>query len=325
MDNLKNNNPLYESCTLVRLTTKFWSGIKTDKGLRKELAVWKSANADKSLHVAKHLVGVNANKYFRRIINQVRNNVFYPLTLPWDDNSTDSDDKVLSGWRLCPNSRLDELLEELSKSKDQFFREVDGFCKKYPSYIEQARIDLGDAFNIEDYPDVEDIKSKFKFDFEVQMLSQYGNDIRTTASEDVVKRLVKQQLKRERKFVETTMRDFVGGIVEQGEQIAEKLKSYDPNKKGGGFFKNSSIEKFKANVQMIPSVNKDMLGNDKDIAKAHQGLTQVLAQINNVESLRDNTDIGESKRQTVSDNITSVIDPLKDSLMGNLYGGKKND
>lgn len=37
---------------------------------------------------------------------------------------------------------------------------------------------------------------------------------------------------------------------------------------------------------MIPSVNADILGNDKDVAKAHQGLVQILAQINNVDSLR---------------------------------------
>ena len=76
---------------------------------------------------------------------------------------------------------------------------------------------------------------------------------------------------------------------------------------------------------MIPSVNKDILGNDKDVAKAHQGLVQILAQINNVDSLRDETEIGESKRQIVSENLTEVIDPLKNSLLDSLYGGKKND
>jgi len=50
-----------------------------------------------------------------------------------------------------------------------------------------------------------------------------------------------------------------------------------------------------------------------------------MEKINNVDSLRDETEIGESKRQTVSDNLTEVIDPLKNSLLDSLYGGKKND
>ena len=34
----ENTNTLNENATLVRLTTKFWSGIKTDKRLRTNLA-----------------------------------------------------------------------------------------------------------------------------------------------------------------------------------------------------------------------------------------------------------------------------------------------
>tara|TARA_R100000995_G_scaffold53993_2_gene26427 strand:- start:1626 stop:2615 length:990 start_codon:yes stop_codon:yes gene_type:complete len=318
-------NPLYESCTLVRLTTKFWSGIKTDKVLRVALADDVKANDDRCLHVAKHLVGVNANKHFRRIINKIRNGVFYPLTLAWDDNSTDDEGKVLSGWRLCPNTVLDTLLKEMEKAKDDFNKEVDGFCQKYPQYIDEARINLGDAFNPNDYPHIEDIRSKFRFDVECQVLPVYGADIRTTASDTQAKRIREDAIKKERKNYESVVRDFIGGIVEQGEQIAEKLSSYDPNNKGGGFFKNSSIEKFKANVQLIPSVNKDILGNDKDVAKAHQGLTQVLAKINSIDSLRDNTDLGKSKRQSVADDIQSELNPLKDSILNDIYGGARND
>ena len=114
MNNQNTRSPLSETATLVRLTTKFWSGIKTDKGLRVALADDVKADDDRCLHVAKHLVGVNANKQFRRIINKVRNGQFYPLTLAWDDSSTDDEGKVLSGWRLCPNTRRDDLLAIMS-------------------------------------------------------------------------------------------------------------------------------------------------------------------------------------------------------------------
>ena len=321
----KITSPLAETTTLIRLTTKFWSGIKADKRLRVALAEDVNATDNRSLHVAKHLVGNNANKYFRRIINGVRNDLYYPMTLAWDDNSYDDDGKVQSGWRLCPNSRIDVLMEHLSIAKDNFFKEVDGFCKRYPLLIEEARHQLGDAFNIEDYPDVEEIREKFKFDFEVNLLSSWNNystDIRTTASSSVVDRIVNDAKKREQKNVKSILRDFIGGVVEQGEHIVEKLATYDPKQKQkGGFFKNSSIDKFRQCVEMIPSVNSDILGNDKEIATAHQELVQVLAQINDIDSLRDESEIGESKRQNISTGIKDAIDPLKSSLFDKLKGG----
>ena len=163
----ENTNTLSENATLVRLTTKFWSGIKTDKSLRDNLADITNTSDESMLHVAKHLVGFNANKYFRRIINKVRNDSYYPLTLPWDDNSSDDDNKVVSGWRLCPNSQLDNLQKAIDQARQDFFKEVDEFCKNYPKMIDDAKGVLGHAFNMGDYPPVDDIKDKFKFDFEI--------------------------------------------------------------------------------------------------------------------------------------------------------------
>ncbi len=314
-------NPLAETTTLISLTTKIWSGIKVDRKLRNQLGDEVSATDNTLLHVSKHLVGNQANTYFRRILNRVRNNVYYPNTLAWDDNSTADYGKVQSGWRLCPNSRIDWLLSELSTSKDEFFKEVDAFCIRYPELIERARVTLGDAFNITDYPHVEEVRSKFKFDYEVSLLPD-NRDIRTTASSDVANRIATDAKKRERKNIQNILRDFVGGVIEQGEHLAEKLKAYDPKQKQkGGFFKNSSIENFRKNVEMIPSVNKDILGNDKDIAQAHQDLVKVLSQINDIDSLRDEGQLGQEKRQSVSSGLQDALDPIKSGLMDKL-GGK---
>ena len=89
-----NENHLHETACLVRFSTKFWSGIKSDKMLREALANNVKAN-DELLNVQKHLVGNSHSKYFRKIVNKVRNEFYYPMTLPWDDSSTDCDGKVI--------------------------------------------------------------------------------------------------------------------------------------------------------------------------------------------------------------------------------------
>ena len=85
----KISNTLSENATLVRLTAKHPSGLKVDKGLRKDLADDNDVVDDRLLQVSKHIYGTDVNKYFRRILNQFRNNSYYPLTVAWSDNSTD--------------------------------------------------------------------------------------------------------------------------------------------------------------------------------------------------------------------------------------------
>lgn len=88
---------LQETALKVRLHAKFWSGIKADKVLRGDLA--ENVNARENyLHVSKHLLGRNCNKYFRRILDKIRHEHYYPMTVPFLDNSTDDyTGKVVSG------------------------------------------------------------------------------------------------------------------------------------------------------------------------------------------------------------------------------------
>ena len=157
-----NANTLSENATLVRLTTKHPSGIKSDKDLKEGLAIDQKANND-SLHVAKYIFGKETNKYFRRIINQFRNNYFYPLTVPWDDNTSDYEGKVLSGWRLCPNKELDRLVDKVNEAKNDFQKEVKQFLDNYDNLIYQNKSALGDAFKLSDYPTELEIEKKFRF------------------------------------------------------------------------------------------------------------------------------------------------------------------
>ena len=316
----KNKTLLSEKAVLVRFTTKHWSGIKSDRNLRTKLAEDTKANSD-LLNVQKHLVGKAHDKYFRRIINKVRNDFYYPMTLPWDDNSTDVDDKVVSGWRLCPNTQLDNLSEAMDTAKRDFFKEVDAFIKSYPQKIEEAKSLLGDAFNESDYPEDWEIENKFKFDFETNLISQYGSDLRLDVSETMRNKNENDVENRIKNNIATQTRVIVEALVEQVGNLAKKLKSYDPkNVKKGGFFKDSSVNKLRQAVQVLPSFNDSVFGSDDDIAKAHTNLVAVMSKIDSVDSLRDQSASGKSKRDQVASDLEKAIDPLKDDFLGKLGG-----
>jgi|TARA_A100001015_G_scaffold310242_1_gene411255 hypothetical protein len=317
-----NANTLSENATLVRLTTKHPSGIKSDKDLKEGLAIDQKANND-SLHVAKYIFGKETNKYFRRIINQFRNNYFYPLTVPWDDNTSDYEGKVLSGWRLCPNQELDRLMDKVNDAKVDFDKEVKAFLDNYDNLIEANKHKLGDAFKLSDYPTKDEIKTKFRFDFELGTVPQFNSkDIRLNVSEKLRKKIESDALKRATKNVEAITRTTVETLLESVEHLADKLKSYDPKTKGGGFFKNSTFDKLRQFLDTLPSINNDILGNDKMIAEAHQKLVGVFAKINDVDSLREDDDYTAKKRKQLADDLTDSVDELKGGFYDSMYSKK---
>ena len=319
---MKNNvNTLSDNATLVRLNTKHPSGVKSDKYLKEGLAIDQEALSE-SLHVAKYIFGKDTNKYFRRIINQFRNNVHYSLTVPWDDNTSDVEGKVLSGWRLCPNRELDTLMDRVGKAKVDFEKEVKQFLNNYDNLIEANRIKLGNAFKLSDYPSVEEIETKFRFDFELSVVPRYDSkDIRLNVSEKLRAKIEHDAIKRANKNVETIARTTVEALLESVGHLADKLKTYDPkDKQKGGFFKNSSFDKLRGFLDTLPSINADILNNDPLIAEAHQKLVGVFASINDVDSLRDESSYGANKRKKIADDLEDSIDELKGGFLDNMFG-----
>ena len=101
--------------------------------------------------------------------------------------------------------------------------------------------------------------------------------------------------------------------------MADKLKSYDPKTKGGGFFKNSSFDKLRQFLDTLPSIKSDILGNDPTIAEAHQNLVSVFAKINDVDSLSDDDDYTDKKRKQLADDVKDSVDELKGGFLDDMY------
>jgi len=319
---------LSENATLVRVALGHPSGIKSDKSLKNGLAEDVNSNAD-LLNVSKHIFGRNVNKEFRSIINAFRNDFYYPLTLPWSDTSDDNGVKVGGGWRLCPNSQLEKLQYEVNQAKVIWDREVEGFFKQLPLDIANAKDRLGDAFDEDDYPtddwDLQRLRDKFIFQFELSPLPTFGSDIRLNVSDELRKRIESDAVNRASTNIKNILVTTVDALVSQVDHLAEKLKAYDPENKQKGFFNNSSIEKLRQAVETLPSINSDILGNDQSISDAHQQLVSVLASINSVESLRDDTELGESKRKQVAEGLEQSVGGLKGGFLERAFGGKKDD
>ena len=326
---MTNNNAttlLSEKAVMVRFVTRHWSGIKVDKGLRKKLAEF-TKGKERSYHASKFLVGRGCDKYFRSILDQFRRHHFYPLTVPWDDNSTNSGGKVENGYRLCPSSKLSELQDAFNDSCLEWDVEVKGFLKNYPRMIVDAPHHLGSSFNISDYPSIEKLKEKFRFELQLKQVEEIvsNKDIRLDVSKELKERLVRESQQRIRQNVKAIGEQTVETLIDAVSHLTDKLKKYDPSDKQGSFFKNSSIDNVKQILSVLPSINDDILGGDPKIHATHQKLVSALAKIGKVESLREGTDKGESKRKSVAKELDDSIDELKGDFLNQVFGGGNND
>ena len=319
-------NTLSENATLVRLTAKHPSGLKVDKELRSNLAEDNSVTNAKLLQVSKHIFGTDVNKYFRRILNEFRHRFYYPLTVAWSDNSTDDFGHTVSGWRLCPNTNLEQLQSEVDNAKTDYFKEVKHFLDNYPDMVAGAKGNLGETFKEEDYPSVERLETKFRFEFEMTVVPQIGDDIRLNVSEKLRKRIENDAVKRANNNIKSVFKTTVEALLEQVDHLATKLKEYNPKgAQKSGFFNKSSFDKLRQAIEVLPAINADILGNDKSINTAHQKLVSVFATINSVENLRDDTEMGEAKRKQVADDLTGAVGGLKGGFIDKAFGGSKND
>jgi hypothetical protein len=213
-------------------------------------------------------------------------------------------------------------MDRVGKAKVDFEKEVKQFLNNYDNLIEANRIKLGNAFKLSDYPSVEEIETKFRFDFELSIVPRYDSkDIRLNVSEKLRAKIEHDAIKRANKNVETIARTTVEALLESVGHLADKLKTYDPkDKQKGGFFKNSSFDKLRGFLDTLPSINADILNNDPLIAEAHQKLVGVFASINDVDSLRDESSYGANKRKKIADDLEDSIDELKGGFLDNMFG-----
>jgi hypothetical protein len=111
-------------------------------------------------------------------------------TLPWADK----------GARLLSTSLFLDYKTEANIRRDTFNKMVDNFCTNYPALVQTSHNYLGTLFNPEDYPSVDEVRSKFGFrlvfspvpesgDFRLQVAEQDLQDLRQQYEENFSSRL----------------------------------------------------------------------------------------------------------------------------------------
>lgn len=344
---------LAQKAVMVRLVTSLWSGKKVSKRAKEAIAKEHGGNS-RAYFASLNLTGDpsrgwNPDTYFRGIIGQFKKHHFHRLTYPWDDVSTAQGGKG-DGYRLCPTNKIDQLQSAFNQGKIEWEREVDGFIKNLEKIKADAKIDLGELFNENHYPQPEYrwnhmkqknvivksaeevMRDKFTFELHTMFVQDVvdPSDIRLSVSDEMKERLVNETEDRIKNNLINVGQLAVDELVTNITELTEKMRSFNSAKgkrRSGGFYKTNA-PKIQQSLSVLADINAELLDNDPTINKVHQDLVSKVAKLCDEKyftSLKDDTDKAKEERKKVSDDLDESIQDLNGDFLKKAFGGGQDD
>jgi hypothetical protein len=165
------------SAVLVELNISVWPASKVDKEMTEQVnndagAVYGAAQTKKNL-----FAGTSMRKDIEKFAARVR--LFHNQhTLPWADK----------GERLLPTKLFMDYKQTMDGYAQTFDIMCDNFFNAYPVLVQQAQANLGSMYKADDYPDIEEVRTKFGFRRAVNPIPEAGDfrlDVGNEALEEI--------------------------------------------------------------------------------------------------------------------------------------------
>ncbi len=244
----REENPmdLNRDAMLVGLHIAAWSGRLYDRQASDHVAVAHDASASAGRY-NKRLLPKAAFAALTSTMSEARTK-HYENSLPWDDK----------GARLLTVANYEHYTELMNALRERVVRQRARFIEDYDDYVDQARLDLGKLFRIEDYPSKEALQGKFAIRYRITPVPDADHFIAKLASDDTDR--VKRDIER---HIEEQLHDAVGDLYRRlGEavgRVSDRLQEDDNGKPL--VFRNSMIENIRDLVDVVPRLN--IFGDDE--------------------------------------------------------------
>jgi hypothetical protein len=285
---------LSEKALLVRLTVKHPSFAKTDKAVSHEVADQKNANK-RAVKVLKTVIDTTHPAY--KAVKTARGklyNVFAAETAPWSED----------GWYIIKAKGYDRFTEVMREKTDAFDVAVGDFLKVYPELVDQAPDRLGDLFDADLFPSVEDCKELFSSDIEVRPVPEAG-DFRVAMSADDKQKITAQiQRNNDKRVSEVTTKCFDRAYSVVSNMV-EQLEAFDPDKKGAKLY-DSLVGNVRDIAELLPSLN---VGDDPRLEQLAKEIGQRLT-----EADTDTLKTDEGKRKEVAADAREIMNQIDDFI-----------
>ena len=287
---------LRDKALLIELHLKKWSGVKTDKSLRDELANNHSIDETR-ISVNKKLTNSPILKQIKKIDGKIRTECIYSgagysgYCLAWDNQGT----------YLLPIELKDKFERDFVGWQNEREKLVKDFVKQYDNIIAEAKTDLGTTFNIDDFPSRDEIEDLFECSILKKPIPS-SNDIRVNLPASEIAEL-KANAKAEE---DAKMQKITGAVVDKVQGVckhfADKIDS-------GETFRDKTVDKLIELCEVLPALN---INGDANIQAVHQkAMNTFHGKDITADKVRDDEDLAKELSDTAKE-IVSDLDTKGD-------------
>lgn len=245
MTQTQQSSAITEKVLIVKLSIGIWGARKVDKKVINDVSSQYHAKSDQ-LSFSKLLIDKKRLQEVKDLANNARQ-YHYDNTLPWNTD----------GSNILSIDKYEKYDSEMTFLKNKFWDHVNTFLGSYDDIIQEDQKGLGDLSNTNDYPSIDQIRKKFKFDIEYCPIPS-GNDFRLTLSDNQLNNIktnfdanMELKLNNVKSYLYSKLYALINKAIERLE---------DPQK----FFKDSTITNITSFIDELPTVNiiEDITLND---------------------------------------------------------------
>lgn len=284
---------LSSSALIVSVDVNVWTATKQDRAISNEVTRSKNASTEAG-KFTKNLLADSADHKALLNYRQTVYNWLQRSTFDW-----------AGSMRLLPTINLEKFKKDYDAHVVAFNNLLDKFIVAYPSLISDAAFKQGDMFNRSEYPDTDEVRSKFRIKLHVSKVPT--NDFRSGVIAQAIADDLRDHYERQTaEIIDTVMDDASERLVE----IAERLKNAcaEPEADEDGKVKrkkiyDTTVTQAKELCETLKAFN---LTNNSALTQAVTELSDALRDVG-VEDLRESAYI----RKEVHDGVDSMLSKFK--------------
>ena len=268
------------SAMLVELNISTWTGRKLDKVISAEIDVAKQTTTRAGNYNKKLFADEPIFDAIGKFAGMART-YHYHATMPWSD----------SGLRLLTTKMFFDYQKQITEYEHKFNELVDDFISQYDKLIIKTQMKLGTMFNQDDYPDAEELVSKFRFSAKFTPVPDVG-DWRVDVGHDAQQLLMESYASSYSSNLEQAYKDVWERTHEALVNLSAKLAG--ENKQ---IFRDSLVSNAR---EMVGLLDKFNVTNDPKMKQAKAKLENVLFCVT-PDALREDDEFRLDTKQKVDD------------------------
>lgn len=273
---------LNDRALLVQLNVSQWTARKYDKRASKEVTTAHGA-ASAAGRFNKSLLPMNDKlDNIHKKTTFIRTK-YYDNTLPWG----------LDGTMMLPTANYLAFMSDFRKEKGEWESLVQEFLDEYDQMKLDAQRILGSLYDAADYPNVLELRHKFKMDMAVFPVP--SADFRVAIGSEELTRIQQDVERRVKEAEQAALKDVWNRLYERVKHMAEKLA--DPK----AIFRDSMVENAKEICAMLPRLN---FSDDPNLEAMRQQVEASL--LKHPEALRNDPDL----RQDTAAEAKKIMDAM---------------